>query len=611
MTANSSKGGAVPLVTVLVRQEADVVAARQRARQLASLVGFGNQDQVRIATAISELSRNALHYGGGGKVEFALALDLVPQALSITVIDKGPGIANLDSALDGHDNSPAGMGMGLIASRRLMDGFEIESTPGKGTVIHAAKLLPADVPRLSRTDVGSLAARLIREQPPTANETQIQNRDLLESLELLRLREMELEKRHAEMQRINAELEETNRGVVALYAELDEKAAALRSADELKGRFLRHVSHEFRTPLNSIFALSQLLLRRTDGELTPEQERQVGYIRQASQDLTDMVNDLLDLAKVESGTTEVHNTKVYLGQLFGALRGVMRPLVVSDAVSLVFEEPPEEFCVRSDETKLAQILRNLISNALKFTERGEVRISHDICGDKMSVHVADTGIGIAPEDQDRIFQEFGQVNNLLQSRVKGTGLGLPLSRKLAQLLGGELTVMSSPGQGSIFTLTLPIEAPRGAPVDDSGTEAAAVLIIDDDASARYLARQRFRGSRHRVIEASGGIEGAERARFERPALILLDLRMPDRSGFDVLDDLKNDPSTLGIPVIIHTSRRLSESDLERLANRHAAVLPKGELWPPATLDYIRKLLGEPDLCAEELGSGPDSGQEPQ
>jgi CheY-like chemotaxis protein/two-component sensor histidine kinase len=392
---------------------------------------------------------------------------------------------------------------------------------------------------------------------------------------------------------------------VALYAELDERAAALRGANELKGRFLRHVSHEFRTPLNSIYALSQMLLRRMDGDLTLEQERQVGYIRQAAQDLTDMVNDLLDLAKVESGTTQVHYSQVYLGQVFRSLRGVMRPLVPSESVSLVFQEPPDNFCFRSDETKLAQILRNLISNALKFTEYGSVRVYYELAGSRLLLRVSDTGIGIAPEDHERIFQEFGQIHNPIQTRVKGTGLGLPLSRKMASLLGGELTVESQPGEGATFTLSLPFDVQEEEVPGEPATKTNVVLIIDDDASARYLVRQRFRGSPVQLIDAPGGIEGAERARFERPALILLDLSMPDRSGFDVLEDLKSDPSTVAIPVIVHTSRKLTQSDLERLGNRHAAILPKGETWPPSILNYIKSVLGEPELFNGEPASGQD------
>ncbi len=601
MPVTSSMSGLVPVVSVLVREEIDVVAARQRARQLASLIGFGGQDQIRIATAVSELARNAFQHGGGGRVEFGLAVHPNSQALTITVIDNGPGIPDLDAVLNGRMDSTNGMGMGLVGSRRLMDSFEIDATPGKGTMVRLSKNLPAEAPRLKSPGIAMVVAQLAQTRVSATQEAQVQNHNLLEALETLRLREMELLKRQAEVRRLNSELEETNRGVVALYAELDEKAAALRSADELKGRFLRHVSHEFRTPLNSILALSQLLLRHTDGELTAEQERQVGYIRHAAQDLTELVNDLLDLAKVEAGKTEVHSERIHLGQFFGTLRGVMRPLVASDTVALVFEELPADFSFESDEPKIAQILRNLISNALKFTERGEVRISSEISPGWLKISVADTGIGIAPEHLEHIFQEFAQIDNRIQGKVKGTGLGLPLSRKLAVLLGGELTVASLLGQGSTFTLRIPVEVKAA---EATGTEEESILIVDDDEAARYIVRQRFRGTRYRVIEAAGGVEGAERARFERPALILLDLVMPDRSGFDVFDDLKLDPSTRDIPVMIHTSQRLRESDFERLANRQAGIVPKGEFWPPEILDYIKKLLGEPELFANESLPGP-------
>jgi len=594
MNAASSKGKCVPVVTVSIREEADVVAARQRARQVAALAGFGGQDQVRIATAVSELARNAFRYGHGGRVDFELTIHGRPQVLWITVSDQGPGIAELDAVISGRQGSQNGSGIGLIGSKRLMDSFQIVSTPGHGTTVHLSKCLPPDAPFLDLPAVSRLAAQLTQSRPPLISEEQIQKRDLLETLESLRLREVELETRNAEMRRVNAELEETNRGVVALYAELDEKAAALRSADELKGRFLQHVSHEFRTPLNSVLALTHLLLRRTDGELTAEQELQVGFIRKATQDLTEMVNDLLDLAKVESGKTELHLGPVVLSQLFGALRGLMRPLVVSDSVSLVFEEPPPDFSFQSDESKITQILRNLISNALKFTEHGEVRVSYRASAGRLELSVSDTGIGIAPEDHERIFREFAQVNNAIQGRVKGTGLGLPLSRKLAALLGGELTVSSVPGRGSTFVLDLPLDASAQASPQAAG-EPCPILLIDDDESARYVARQRLRGTRHRIIEASGGIEGAERARFESPCLILLDLSMPDRSGFEVIDELKADPSTRDIPVIIHTSRTLRDSDWQKLAGRHAAVLPKGEYWPDETLQLIRDLLGEQHL----------------
>jgi signal transduction histidine kinase/CheY-like chemotaxis protein len=578
-----------PILTVSLVDEADVVTARQRARQLSAQLGFAAQDQVRIATAASEIARNAYQYGRGGRVEFALALQQRPQVLAIRVSDRGPGLKDVAAVLAGEHSSSSGLGLGLAGTRRLMDAFELDSSPD-GTTVRFAKRLPA-AQQVSLNDIRRFVSQLAGDRPAGApEEVQRQNRELLETLESLRARELELERRQAELERLNAELDETNRGVVALYAELDEKALDLRRANELKTRFLSHVSHEFRTPLNSILALGQLLLKRTDGDLTAEQERQVMYIRKAAQDLIEMVNDLLDLAKVDAGKTEVHTSRIDVAQLFGALRGIMRPLV-NEAVALVFDEIPEGLTMVSDESKVAQILRNLVSNALKFTEQGSVRVScRVIDGRDLAISVTDTGIGIAPEDREGIFQEFTQLANPLQRKVKGTGLGLPLSRRLATLLGGTLEVVSELGQGSTFTLTLPLSTPVETAVDVAPSDA--VLIIDDEETSRYLARQMFRGSPRRIIEAANGIEGAELARFEKPALILLDLIMPGRNGFEVLDELKSDPATSGIPVVIHSSKKLTKADQERLGGRHAAVVSKNEVQQAESAQLIRQLLGE-------------------
>jgi CheY-like chemotaxis protein len=392
---------------------------------------------------------------------------------------------------------------------------------------------------------------------------------------------------------------------VALYAELDEKAVDLRRAAEMKSRFLSHASHEFRTPVNSILALTHLLLSRQDGELVPEQEKQISYIRAAAQQLADIVNDLLDLAKVESGKTEVHFTPVDINQFLGATRALMRPLATNPAVALVFEEAAPQLVFETDESKLGQIVRNLISNALKFTELGEVRITAGISetGDSIAFTVKDTGIGIHPKDQELVFQEFSQVENRIQKRVKGTGLGLPLSRRLAILLGGSLVMESTVGVGSTFTLTLPYRVPRGMSVAVASTGPAiatskGILIVDDEEAARYLAHHLFRGTHYSLVD-SNGFDAAERARFEKPALILLDLSMPGRSGFDVLDELKSDERTAQIPVVIHTSKVLSEADYGRLAGRQIAVLPKGPSGRLPALLAMRAVLGEPDLFAAE------------
>jgi len=290
------------------------------------------------------------------------------------------------------------------------------------------------------------------------HELQLQNQELLATL-------AELRERQDDLLSLTRELEDTNRGIVALYAEIEDKAERLRRADEMKSRFLSNTSHELRTPLSSIRALAQLLLDRMDGDLTEEQERQVKFIADAASDLSELVNDLLDLAKIEAGRVETHVEPVVVENLFRALKGMLRPLVDEARVELIFEPSGIDEPFHSDEGKISQILRNFISNALKFTEQGSVLVfaAHDPEADTIAFAVADTGIGISPDNLQLIFEEFSQIEHPLQRRSKGTGLGLPLCRKLADLLGGRVDVSSTLGVGTTFTLTLPRTPPHTLP----------------------------------------------------------------------------------------------------------------------------------------------------
>ena len=390
----------IAILAMKIAGEQDIVNARQRARELSALLGFSSLDQVRIATSVSEIARNVHQYAGEGTLEFSLDLSARPQVFWMCLGDKGPGMSNLQAILSGQYESQTGMGIGIIGTRRLMDHFQIESESGRRTTVRFGKRIPSGLPALTHSDVGVFCNEIAKRTTSDAlDELQRQNRDLLHTLETLRIREVELATRERELSNLNVELEETNRGVVALYGELDEKAAALRRADEMKSRFLWHVSHEFRTPLNAIQALTRLLLEHTDGPLSAEQEKQVTYIRRASGELTEMVNDLLDLAKVESGKTDLRIARLDVAQLLGAVRALMRPLATNEAVKLVFEEPTKSLWITSDESKVSQILRNLISNALKFTQSGYVNVSAQSTADGAQVAfiVKDTGIGIAPE----------------------------------------------------------------------------------------------------------------------------------------------------------------------------------------------------------------------
>ena len=267
----------------------------------------------------------------------------------------------------------------------------------------------------------------------------------------------QLAARDADITALRQELEETNKGVVALYAELDDKAAQLRDANELKSRFLSYMSHEFRTPLTSMTSIAGILLSRLDGPLTSEQQKQVEFIRSSTRELTEMVNDLLDLAKVEAGRITISPEWFEMVDLFAALRGMFKPIVASTNVSLIFDEPKEEIRLYSDDKKVSQILRNFISNALKFTPEGEVRVSaRMIDAENVEFAVSDTGIGIAAEHIPNLFADFVQLDVRLQRRLRGSGLGLSLSRKFAELLGGTVGVQSELGKGSRFHVALPV-----------------------------------------------------------------------------------------------------------------------------------------------------------
>ncbi len=588
------------LLTMEVRYEHDVVLARQRARYVSAALKFDVQEQTRIATAVSEIVRNAFEYGGGGSIEFQLDNGLRRMFL-ISISDKGRGIRNLDEILGGKYVSKTGMGLGMIGAKRLMDDFHVETEPGKGTVVTLGKIIPVKFTRLSNTDLNALLTTI--ERKPSENpyeELEQQNKELMRTLE-------ELRSRQAELAQLNKELDETNRGVVALYAELNDKADFLQRASELKSHFLSNMSHEFRTPLNSVLALSQILLDRMDGELTPEQEKQVTFIRRSAQDLTDLVNDLLDLAKVEAGKVTIRPSPFKVETLFAALRGMLRPLLSQNSsVSLVFEDPVDIPELYTDEAKISQVLRNFISNALKFTERGEVRVSVQTGHDNTVVFaVADTGIGISSENHERIFEEWTQVEGKLQKVAKGTGLGLPLSRKLAQLLGGNVYLRSQVGIGSTFFAAIPVlffGATEAVYVPDVRRELDGsklpVLVVEDNREALFIYEKYLKGSPFQVVPAQD-LKEARRALQEfRPVAIVLDVLLQGEHSWNLLQEIKQQPATKDIPVFVVT---VVENQQKALALGATAFhsKPIDRIWLLDQLQAVQQVSGEQILIVDD------------
>jgi signal transduction histidine kinase/CheY-like chemotaxis protein len=533
-----------PLFSLSLAADQDVVNARQRARSIAEALGFDHHDQIRIATATSEIARNAFRYARGGTVSFEM--DPENSLFLILVSDTGAGIPHLDRVMAGSYRSTTGMGMGILGTKRLMDDFAIESS-SRGTSVRFGKLLPPQIRPVDSATLKQISELMARRHPATPlEELQTQNRELMKTLD-------ELRERKEELARINSELQDTNRGVVALYAELDERADYLRRASELKSSFLSNMSHEFRTPLNSMLALTRMLLDRMDGELTGEQEQQIRFIQQSANELAEMVNDLLDLAKVEAGRVDIRAKTFEVSELFGALRGMLKPLLAENSLNLIFEPADTLEPLYTDEQKVSQVLRNFISNAIKFTPGGEVRVSAQQERERVIFSVTDTGIGISEGDQRVIFEEFAQIESSMQKRVKGTGLGLPLSRKLAQLLGGDVELESAVGMGSCFRLIIPRVFPGEAPpqqpaLPEFDPSRKLVLIVEDNPEtafvySRYLGGVGFQT--HSVTTIEGAKEILEKI---RPDAVILDVLLHAETSWGFLRELKADPRA--IPVLV-------------------------------------------------------------
>ena len=441
-----------PLVRTRIRVEQDVFAVRQLGREVGRLVGLEPQDQIRLATALSEVGRLLVAAGLDTEVVFATTPDGVP-ALSV----------KLENAAHG---DTARLAAQLAQVGRLVDSMEVRDGE-TGTVVRMSRRLPPSAPVLSPGRMDDIRAELAGHVPGTPfDELAVQNQQLITTLDEVRAQRDDLARLNAELEETNRgvmalyhqlseELEETNRGVVALYNELDEKSVELRAASEAKSRFLANVSHELRAPVTAIIGLGRLLSDDASDPLTPEQSRQVELIRGSATDLLSLVNDLLDLAKAEAGRLEPNWTDVDLKAVFGQLRGTLRPLATRPEVDFIVDEPAVA-AMRSDEVLLAQVLRNLLTNAIKFTAEGSVRLSVAAVGREVEFTVADTGTGIPPELQERIFEEFYQVPGSYALSGKGTGLGLPYARRLVGILGGALRVASEPGVGSTFTVSLPV-----------------------------------------------------------------------------------------------------------------------------------------------------------
>jgi signal transduction histidine kinase/CheY-like chemotaxis protein len=345
-----------------------------------------------------------------------------------------------------------------------------------------------------------------------------------------------------------------------LFTEVEEKSRQLELASQHKSQFVASMSHELRTPLNAIIGLTEMMVSNAPRFGTEKAAEPLRRVHRAGTHLLGLINQVLDLSKIEAGKLELSPETVNLAPLLEDVIGTARQLAEQNKNRLVLEAQENLGQLTVDPMRLRQILLNLLSNACKFTKQGEValRVKRVVDGRNwIEIAVADTGIGMTPEQRAKLFEEFTQADSSTARQYGGTGLGLAITRKLARMMGGDVTVASEPGNGSVFTVRLPASADsqaRSSPGSDGrrAPTAGCVLVIDDDATARELIADHLKAEGFSVVTAAGGVEGLRLAKELRPTAITLDVMMPDLDGWSVLAALRQDPELAEIPVIMIT-----------------------------------------------------------
>jgi signal transduction histidine kinase/ActR/RegA family two-component response regulator len=392
---------------------------------------------------------------------------------------------------------------------------------------------------------------------------------------------------------------------VRLFDEIQDKNRQLQQANEYKSQFISSVSHELRTPLNAIIGLTDMLVTNATRFGTEKAREPLQRVHRAGTHLFGLINQVLDLSKIEAGKLELNPQTVQLAPLIDEVTGTARQLAEQNKNHLVVEAQENLGALTVDPMRLRQILLNLLSNACKFTKEGEVKLQARKVADGrdwIELSVSDTGIGMTSEQQAKLFQEFSQADSSTARQYGGTGLGLAITRKLARMMGGDVTVASEPGKGSVFTVRLPAgAAPLAKTASGSAngrsTRTDSILVIDDDATARELLSDHLKAEGFSVVTAAGGMEGLKLAKELRPTAITLDIMMPDLDGWSVLSALRQDPELADIPVIM-----VSIVDEHR---RGIALGAAGYLTKPIDRERLHRLVSRFRASAPPNGYHPD------
>ncbi len=430
--------------SIFIRSEADIVRVRDRIRLVAREFGFDNVTQIKLTTAVSELTRNIYEYARTGSITVSVVERDGQTGMEIIAEDNGPGIEDLDKVLSGKFQSKTGLGRGISGSQRLMDDFVIASSPESGTRVEAVKWLDTDQRALKPIDqIRQLF--FSSSESGAVEELQAQNKELV---------------------RVLGELTESRRDLEQANHELQSANEKLKQVDEMKSRFISTIAHEVRTPLNAIIGLIQVLGRDKREPLTPRQRETVERLEKSATMLVTLVNDLLDLSRLQAGRMQIRVQSFSASELINSIYNGLNQTAASKGVTLSYEVSSDLPDINSDPTKVAQVITNLASNAIKFTPSGgtvTVKAGRD-AGQMWHVEVTDTGIGMEDDQVPLIFEEFRQVNIASPHHSGGTGLGLPITKRLVELLGGRIKVISAPSLGSTFTVVWPLDV-RGYVAD--------------------------------------------------------------------------------------------------------------------------------------------------
>lgn len=490
---------------------------------------------------------------------------------------------------DGTVNAVVELGFLKAVDQRVLELLGHIAQPA-GMALRSAKYRTELQTLLEETQRQSEELQVQSEELKVSNEElEEQGRALKESAVRLEQQQVELEQTNSQLEEQAQLLERQKDDLTRSSAAVELKARELEQASQYKSDFLANMSHELRTPLNSLLILSKLLGDNPTGNLTDEQAQYARTIQASGNDLLNLINDILDLSKIEAGHVEVRADELPIARLVKDLQRTFDPIAAERGLSFelaIDKDAPAS--IVSDRQRLEQILKNLLANAFKFTETGSVKLGIAKTGaERLALTVSDTGIGIAPEQQQAIFDAFRQADGSINRKFGGTGLGLSISRELARLLGGTITLKSEPGQGSQFTVDIPIDydpalvapraepaaakgpakpfasapqpampkrkpAVRSAPLDDDrdslGGGHRVLLIVEDDRTFAGIVRDIAREASFQTLVAGTAEEALELAREHKPSGIVLDLGLPDQSGLAVLDRLKREDATRHIPI---------------------------------------------------------------